>query len=99
MLCSVHRVSIECRALYYVTVLMRERAVFNKLGILGFLVQSMSLKILQLRREIKYFWRTSGLKIKVYCPKKARTGSPIIPTLQERVRTNPCEPPESQHWF
>ena len=30
--------------------------------------------------------------------KKTRTGSLIILTFQERVRANPCEPPESHHW-
>ena len=25
-------------------------------------------------------------------------GSLIIPAFQERVRTKPCEPPESHHW-
>ena len=29
--------------------------------------------------------------------KKTRTGSLIILTFQERVRANPCEPPESHH--
>ena len=31
--------------------------------------------------------------------KKARTGSLIILTFQERVRANPCESLESHHWL
>ena len=37
---------------------------------------------------------------KVKClQQKARTGSLIVPAFQERVRTNPCEPPESHYWI
>ena len=46
--------------------------------------------------------RSNSLKIEVskgiMSVKKARTGSLIILTFQERVRANLCESPESHHW-
>ena len=43
----------------------------------------------RVRHEFKKIIRT--------ITKKARTGSLSVPALQERVRANPCEPPESHH--
>ena len=41
-------------------------------------------------------------KVKTGFAKRAeipRTGSLNVPKFQERVRANPCEPPESHHWL